>query len=167
MKPDPARPEESAGVRFPPPLLFVTALAAGGLLDRAAPLAGGYSNARPIGIALVAAGLALDAWSLATLRRARTTILPWGRADALVTSGPFRFTRNPIYLGYALETAGLALAMGSWWTWIFLAAGIHAATTLVIAREERHLRARFGEAYDVYRRRTRRWIGTQAPRAKK
>jgi protein-S-isoprenylcysteine O-methyltransferase Ste14 len=150
---------ETAGVKFPPPLLFAAGIVAGVLLDRALPLAPPPGSWRLImGALLVAGGLLLDVLALLVMRRARTTVLPWGSASALVTRGPFALSRNPIYLGYALEHAGVALLLGSWWGLAMLAPVVVAMDRLVIPREERHLARVFGEAYAHYRARVRRWI---------
>jgi protein-S-isoprenylcysteine O-methyltransferase Ste14 len=90
--------------------------------------------------------------------RARTTILPHRRSDALVTSGPFRRFRNPIYLGDVMVLLGLAeLTKNIWFVAVAIAfAGL--VTWLAILPEERHLEARFGEAWRHYKARSRRWL---------
>lgn len=147
---------ESAGVRIPPPLIFLTGLAAGAAIDRVLPFAPGYASYA--GFLLVIAGVALDVWAAAEFRKAKTTILPWGRASLLVPAGPYRFTRNPMYLGMAMSYLGLAIAVGSWWALALLPVALLAITFYVIRREERHLEARFGEEYLAYKERVRRWL---------
>lgn len=143
-------------MRVPPPILYLAGLLVGVALDRVWPLANGYATWG--GLALVAAGLALDAWAAAAFQRAQTTVLPWGRARFLVPHGPYRYTRNPMYLGMALSYLGLALLVGSWWALALLPVVLVVITVYVIRREERHLAARFGDDYDAYRARVRRWL---------
>ncbi|HSM14911.1 MAG TPA: isoprenylcysteine carboxylmethyltransferase family protein [Thermoanaerobaculia bacterium] len=135
----------------------------GGLLDRLQPwplLASfeGIDAARSVGLALLALGVALDVWSLGLFRRAGTSALPFLPASARVESGPYRFTRNPMYLGMTLSLAGVGLALNR--GWILLAAPLAAAILdrYAIAREERYLERRFGDAYRDYKRRVRRWL---------
>jgi protein-S-isoprenylcysteine O-methyltransferase Ste14 len=111
-----------------------------------------------IGLGLGVAGIALLAWAAMTLRRHRTTILPNKGADALVTDGPFRFRRNPIYLADVLILLGLAELTKNFW--LVLGAIVFAilVTWLAILPEERHLLKKFGDAYADYKSRTRRWI---------
>lgn len=144
-----------------PPLLLVALIVAAWALGRLQPLPWpGLDDqpARLIGLGLGAAGIALLAWAALTLRRHRTTILPNKGADALVTDGPFRFRRNPIYLADVLILLGLAELTKN--VWLVLAALLFAVlvTWLAILPEERHLEDRFGEAYRDYKARTRRWI---------
>lgn len=164
MSPDPLRSRMSAPadaedlrVIAPPPLLFAAGLALGAALDRALPLA-----APPripwAGIVLAAAGLGLILWAGATFRAAKTTVLPYGRATFLVPGGPYRFSRNPMYLGMGAIYAGLALATGGVWAYLLLPLVLVTLHRGVIAREERHLEARFGEAYLAYKARVRRWL---------
>jgi protein-S-isoprenylcysteine O-methyltransferase Ste14 len=144
-----------------PPVLFIGGLAAAVLLRRACPLPWpGLDDlpARIIGYGLGAAGLALMAWGFITLRSAGTTVLPHKRADRLVTEGAFRFRRNPIYMGEALVFLGLAQATGNIWMAIMAPLFAIAILVLAILPEERHLEARFGEAYLAYKARTRRWF---------
>jgi protein-S-isoprenylcysteine O-methyltransferase Ste14 len=144
-----------------PAVLFPGALAGGVLLGRFYPLTWpGLDDlpARVIGYAFGAAGVALIAWGFLTLRNAGTTVLPHKRVDRLVTHGAFRFRRNPIYMGEVLIFLGLAQATGNIWLAIMAPAFAIAVMVLAILPEERHLEARFGEAYLEYKERTRRWF---------
>jgi protein-S-isoprenylcysteine O-methyltransferase Ste14 len=114
--------------------------------------------ARVIGIGLGVAGVALMTWSAATLRRHRTTVLPHARVERLVTDGPFRYRRNPIYLADVLLLLGAAELTKNVWFVIVAPLFAGLVTWLAILPEERHLEARFGEAYRAYKASTRRWI---------
>ncbi len=118
------------------------------------------------GWALMATGLGLDLAAIRTMRRHRANILPHRAATALVTTGPFAWSRNPIYLGNTLLLAGAAFAFHNPW---FLPAALAAAlavTPLAIRREEAHLARVFGSEWESYRRRTARWFGRSgSPRA--
>jgi protein-S-isoprenylcysteine O-methyltransferase Ste14 len=112
-----------------------------------------------IGWIVLIAGLVLDIAAMATMARQRANILPHRAATALVTGGPFAWSRNPIYLGNTIAMTGAVLAFANPW---FLPAAVLAAlavTRLAILREEAHLAARFGEAWEAYCRRTGRWVG--------
>lgn len=110
------------------------------------------------GLGLGLAGIALIVWASWTLRRHGTTILPDKAADALVTDGPFRFRRNPIYIGHVLALLGVAEVTHNIWFAILAAAYVPLVTWLAVLPEERHLEERFGDAYRDYKSRTRRWI---------
>jgi protein-S-isoprenylcysteine O-methyltransferase Ste14 len=156
------RPHASQPTGIPwPPLLLVAVLAAGWLAGRLFPLPWpGLDDwpARLVGYALGAAGIALVAWALATLYRAGTTVLPNQGADRLVTDGPFRWRRNPIYLGDILILLGLAELTHNIWFAILAPVFALAVFKLAIVPEERHLEERFGQAYRDYKERTRRWF---------
>lgn len=111
------------------------------------------------GAALCAAGIGLDLWAIVTMYRHRTNVLPHRAADRLVTSGPFGFSRNPIYLGNTALLAGIALPLGN--PYFLLAAAVNAVLVnkLAIAREETHLASRFPSEWPGYTARVRRWIG--------
>jgi protein-S-isoprenylcysteine O-methyltransferase Ste14 len=116
------------------------------------------SVARVLGLGLGAAGLALLGWSLATLSRAGTTVRPDRPAGMLVTSGPYRFRRHPIYIADALILLGLAEVTKNVWLVILTPVFAILVTWLAIRPEERHLEARFGEAWRAYRDKTRLWL---------
>lgn len=147
---------------FPwPPVLWFGAMGLAWLMQRVAPIAWPGLDDTPaqvVGWVIGLCGLALFVWALLTLRAANTTVLPDKGADALVTSGPFWRFRNPIYLAQVMIMLGLAEATKNVWFVAF--AGVHAVlvTLLAIIPEERHLEARFGDAYLDYKARSRRWI---------
>ena len=162
MTSDAPRPEAERPTTFPwPPVLLAGSALTAWLLGRAWPLPWpGLDDtpARIIGIGLGLAGIALMAWAAVTMRRHRTTILPHKGVEHLVTDGPFRYRRNPIYLADVLLLLGAAELTKN--VWFVILAPLFAAlvTWLAILPEERHLEARFGEAYRDYKARTRRWI---------
>lgn len=153
---------DHAGVRFPPPLLFGGVILAGRQLGHAYPLA--WPGTAPgtlrvtAGIVVVAAGLALIAAAIAGCRGAGTSIVPVRPTTALVVPGPYRVSRNPMYLGLSVATAGAAVALGEGWVLVLLVPAVVVADGAFIRREERYLARTFGDAYAEYRHRVRRWL---------
>jgi protein-S-isoprenylcysteine O-methyltransferase Ste14 len=144
-----------------PPVLFVGALLLGWLAGRLFPLPWpGIDDliARLVGYGLAGGGIALMLWGLMTLYRAGTTVLPNKGADRLVTEGPFRYRRHPIYLADVLILLGLAQLTLNIWLAILAPVFAVAVFKLAIEPEERHLEERFGQAYLDYEERTRRWF---------
>jgi protein-S-isoprenylcysteine O-methyltransferase Ste14 len=140
-------------------VLLAAVLAVGWLAGRLYPLPWpGIDDrtARLVGYSLGAAGIALMAWALVTLYRAGTTVRPDQGADRLVTDGPFRWRRNPIYLADMLILLGLSQLTLNIWLAILTPVFAIAVLKLAIEPEERHLEERFGEAYLDYKERTRR-----------
>lgn len=148
-----------ADVRLPPPLVYAVPLLLLWLLDRAVPWRLPDVALRTgLGWALLLAGFALAGWGAATFRRQRTTVIPHHPVTTVVTTGPYRFTRNPMYLGMALAYLGASLLLGSSWPLLGLPLVVLTVDRLVIAREERYLHARFGAQYEDFCRRTHRWV---------
>ena len=144
-----------------PPLPYALALLGGWWLDRDVariPLDLGIAG-RGLAWLLAAAGFGLFAWALATLWRHHTTVNPYKAASELATDGPFRFTRNPIYLGDWLLFAGVALLLKTAWPLVFGPIVWLAIRYGVIRHEEAHLETHFGETYLAYRKRVPRWLG--------
>ncbi|MBN8913695.1 MAG: isoprenylcysteine carboxylmethyltransferase family protein [Rhizobiales bacterium] len=144
-----------------PPILLAAIVAAAVAAGYAAPLPWpGLDDlmGHVAGLSLGAAGIALIAWAAWTFRRHGTTILPDQAADVLVTDGPFRFRRNPIYIGHVLMLLGIAEVTHNIWFAILAVPYIPLVTWLAVLPEEHHLEARFGDAYRAYKARTRRWI---------
>jgi protein-S-isoprenylcysteine O-methyltransferase Ste14 len=113
---------------------------------------------RYIGIIPIAKGIVLCLWAIGLFRTRRTTVLPFARSSVLVTSGPFRFTRNPIYLGVVLMVLGFALLLGSLGA-LAGPLGCFALFNYVhIPAEEKVMLVVFGDEYTAYKRRVRRWL---------
>jgi len=107
----------------------------------------------------LAAGILLGVASVADFRKANTTILPAGRpTTAVVDGGPYRFTRNPMYLAMTIGYLGLSLLFNTVWALLALPAVVIIIDIFVIRREERYLTNKFGEEYRAYCSRVRRWL---------
>jgi protein-S-isoprenylcysteine O-methyltransferase Ste14 len=149
-------------VRFPPPFLFVGGFLAAWLLDVILGFEidgeGAGLIQTGLGVAAIAIGLAFMFWGLATFARARTPIIPDRPARQLIVHGPYRFSRNPMYVGLTALYTGLALVLNMAWPLVLLPVVLLTLTALVIVHEERHLRDAFGTTYEEYCRRVRRWV---------
>jgi protein-S-isoprenylcysteine O-methyltransferase Ste14 len=154
------RPAEGPGVKFPPPLLYLALLILGILLSVWYPVHFLPSAlAWTLGGIILAGGMLLGPiWGIRTLRDAGTTIRPDKPAAKLVTDGPFRFSRNPLYLALTLMYAGIALMADSIWALLLLFPMTFIMTRFVIQREEDYLARTFGEDYERYKKSVRRWI---------
>jgi protein-S-isoprenylcysteine O-methyltransferase Ste14 len=151
---------DHADVRVFPPAVFVAALAVGGLLHWILPLrfAAEAGWRVPLGLAVVAAGFAVGAWTFAALVRTNQNPHPATPTPELIQSGPFRLSRNPIYVGMAAVQAGIGIAVGSVWILLLLIPAIAVVQRTVIEREEAYLERKFGESYRAYRGSVRRWL---------
>ena len=153
---------DHANVPVLPPVLFGLALGIGLLLQWLVPVAlVPPSLKRPVCLAgwgIAAAGVAFGGWAIATFLRARTTPHPNHPVNALVTWGPYRASRNPMYVGMSLGVAGIALALNTPWLLAILPPVWLLLRRLVIDREEAYLERKFGDAYRTFRARTRRWL---------
>lgn len=150
---------DNAGVIAPPPLLYLGPLLLGLLLQGARPRAFlPPPLARPLGTLLTGSGLLLGGWAAGTMLAAGTTLDPAHPVTRIVTGGPFRFSRNPIYLAFTLLYLGGAALANTRWPVLFLPGVLAVIRRGVIAREERYLARKFGAAYTAYQTRVRRWI---------
>lgn len=113
---------------------------------------------RWVGGVLIAAFCLWNGWTLLVMATHRTSVLPGGPTRLILQRGPFRVSRNPLYVGLIVLAAGLALIVPSTWGLLSLPVGIGALRWGAIAAEERYLAAKFGAEYDAYRARVRRWL---------
>lgn len=154
-------PAASAGVHFPPPFVYALGILAGWLLDRRWrwAITNHPASWRPVVVAaLLLAWFALFISAVTRFRRAGTSIIPNKPVSAFVAGGPYRFTRNPMYLSLVALYLGVALILDSWWPVVLLPVVLVVIQHTVIAREERYLRERFPVEYLAYCSRVRRWL---------
>jgi protein-S-isoprenylcysteine O-methyltransferase Ste14 len=161
-----AQEHDIAGVAVRPPLLFVGALILGLALDRFLPLgplaelfAQTSTAARlAVGFLLLLAGTGLMVSAMRGFGRAGTPVPTWQPTTALVTTGPYRFSRNPIYLALTLLYLGLCVVLSGGWSILLLIPVLIVLQFGVIRREELYLEHKFGEPYLAYKRQVRRWF---------
>ena len=150
-----------AGVIVLPPLIFLGFLAAAAVLEAVVPLPLLAAHAIPrylAGAALAAGGFVMIAMGARRFLAAGTNIPPTLPTTTLVVDGIYRRTRNPFYLGTTLVYLGLGVAAGSLWAIGLVVPLMWVINVGVVAREERYLERKFGDAYRAYKARVRRWI---------
>ena len=147
------------GVIAPPPVIYLAGLGIGFALEGLLP---GGSLAGVVrwglGAALAALALGVLGWWVSSFREAQTPLPPYEPTTALVTGGPYRLTRNPGYLGFALLYAAIALLADAPWALLPLPVVLAVIQQGVIVREERYLERLFGADYRDFKERTRRWV---------
>jgi protein-S-isoprenylcysteine O-methyltransferase Ste14 len=151
---------DTAQVIVRPPLAWGLAVIAGLALDWLTPLPFLPADlpARPLGATVFVLALALLVWAVATIVRAGSNVPTTRPTTGIVESGPYRFTRNPIYLGMFLGLIGLTIAFDNLWMLIMATLFALIIRYGVVAREEAYLDRKFGDAYRGYRSRVRRWL---------
>jgi protein-S-isoprenylcysteine O-methyltransferase Ste14 len=148
---------------LPPPLYYVAGLAVGFIIEF---LAGGPLFPRHAppnvwlvpGAALIVAGLALAASAIIMIKRNGSNIRPDRPSTALVVRGPYRWSRNPMYVALALVSAGIAIMANAVWPLLMVVLTLAIVRRRVIAREEAYLERVFGREYRRYRDRVPRWL---------
>jgi protein-S-isoprenylcysteine O-methyltransferase Ste14 len=139
-----------------PPVALILALAAGVAADWLYPLP--FLPASVPGAWVGGAIFALAIWAIVTIRKAGTQVETYKPTTTIVANGPYRFTRNPIYLGMVLGLIGLAIAFDSLWILVTLVLFYLVIRYGVVAREETYLERKFGDVYLGYKSRVRRWL---------
>jgi protein-S-isoprenylcysteine O-methyltransferase Ste14 len=156
---DMASTADNPGVVVLPPLLYGSALILVLGLRWFWPMRIlGHAVALWYGLALVLLAVAIAIWGRRTMQAAGTNVSPLRPTTAIVTSGPFRFSRNPLYLALALLYFGLTLAFNTWWGIVLLVPLLIIMHYGVVLREERYLEQRFGGTYGQYRSTVRRYV---------
>ena len=153
--------EETSGVKIFPPLIHAAAIAIGFLIEWAVPVRIGgsaFGIVRITGCILLAIAVALIGSAAKVMFGAGTTPNPTRPSTVIVTSGPFQFTRNPMYLAWELICIGVGLAANALWPIIMAVPAAIVTRRLVIDKEERYLDQKFGAAYHDYKSRVRRWV---------
>ena len=150
---------DNPGVIAPPPLIYAGALATGLLANRLyrVPFLPRLL-ARTLGPILIVCGFLVGLLGFREMRQAETNVDPYKPATAIVTGGPYHFTRNPIYVGFTLMYVGISALANALLPILLLPAVQQLMRRGVIEREERYLERKFGEEYLRYKERVRRWI---------
>jgi protein-S-isoprenylcysteine O-methyltransferase Ste14 len=152
--------EDHADVHILPPLLFLGSIALGVLLQFVFSFEFAMESGLrvPLGLALVAAGVGAIAWVMVWMRRTHQDPDPRKPTPELIAGGPFRFSRNPIYVGMALIQTGVGAALGNPWIVLLLVPTLVVLRRGVIEKEEAYLARKFGDSYARYRASVRRWL---------
>ena len=152
-----AEHKDHADVKIHPPILLIIHLFAAYLLKRLFAFA--FPNILVwVGYLLVLVGLGLAFNAVIQFIRSRTTLDPHGSVSEIVTGGVYRFSRNPIYLGFVCLLIGFSFIFRSFWGLILSPLFILLMNALVIQHEEAYLEKKFGEGYTSYKSRVRRWL---------
>jgi protein-S-isoprenylcysteine O-methyltransferase Ste14 len=153
---------DTSGVRVFPPFIYAGLFAVGYAVHRFVPLhlwpGSPPPAARAAAWLLFVVSLGLSGSAVFLFRRAGTTPNPMQPTTAIVMHGPFRFTRNPMYVSLVALYVSVTLFVNSVWPLVLLPVVVVLIQRLVIAREEAYLEAKFGEEYRAYKARVRRWI---------
>lgn len=143
----------------PPPIFLIAAIILSYLTSTLAP---GLQLTGPplslLGLGIIAAGIGLFVWSIRMFRKVKTTLAPRGHPTSLITIGPYRMSRNPIYLGFLLIAIGTAFVFANVLAFVGPLVFFFFINTLVIPFEEDMLTNVFGATYQTYRKQTRRWL---------
>jgi protein-S-isoprenylcysteine O-methyltransferase Ste14 len=153
---------DSAGVGIFPPFIYAGAFALGYGVHRFLPVHLWPNTPPPVARAvawgLLGVGLGVSASAVFLFRRAGTTPNPTQPTTAIVVRGPYRFTRNPMYVGLLALYVGLTVLVNSLWLLALVPVIVALVQRQVIVREEAYLEAKFGDEYRAYKGRVRRWL---------
>ncbi len=154
--------DQHEGIALPlPPLIYLGFLILGLTANLVYPLPLSSPETTLVlflGVGVVACGLLFGASALWAMCRAGVSALPWKQPARLVSDGPFRFSRNPIYVSLAVAYAGLSVALNTIWPLAFLIFAIVTVDRRIILQEEKFLEKKFGEEYRSYKVKVGRWI---------
>ena len=150
--------QDSSGVRIPPPLIYLAGLGIGLALEFRWPTTMPSVIVRYAGAGLLITGALLLALVFLAFARSSTSIDYANATSEIITSGPFRFSRNPAYLSMAILSLGMGLQRDSLWMLAMMIPTLAAMHVLVIAKEERYLERKFGDGFLRYKATVRRWL---------
>lgn len=149
---------DNPGMPVKPPLLYAFATALGVGVHALWPVSARPAGWAVFGIAFCVMSAVLVQWALNQFRQQKTSVLPWKSTRVILERGPFTFTRNPIYLGFALFQMGLGFWTDRLAVVLLVIPAVAATNRFVIAYEEAYLERKFGDAYLRYKERVRRWL---------
>ncbi|MBV1921183.1 MAG: isoprenylcysteine carboxylmethyltransferase family protein [Pseudomonadales bacterium] len=153
------KPLTHPDVHFPPPVLFAVLIALGWGLQALIALPNFTVPFHGLlGGEFIVVGLGIIVWSATEFKRHKTTILPHKASSTIINSGPFKYSRNPIYFAFSMIQLGAAVLLANLWILLLLIPAFLIMTKFVIEREEAFLTQEFGQPYIDYKNQVRRWI---------
>ncbi|MCG7896376.1 MAG: hypothetical protein B6D69_07400 [gamma proteobacterium symbiont of Stewartia floridana] len=153
------RSEDHADVILPPPVIHIVSIGLGGAINHYFPVSlPHWVILQWVGAMLALSAIAITLWGMREFHASRNPVAPIRPVNRLMVSGPYRFTRNPLYLSLILLQLGLALFFLNGWMAVLLLPVVIIVHVYVVAREEAYLLRRFGSDYQTYQERVRRWI---------
>ena len=159
--PNQTETKDGAAVRFPPPFVPLIALVLGALLQRLVwpiPVPVGGAVGMAVGGLLCVAGLAMMATAIGLFRGTGQDPKPWESTPEILSTGIYRFSRNPMYVAMGLLLAGIGFALGNGWMLLFVPAVWGVIYGIAIRHEEAYLEQKFGGVYLDYKSSVRRWL---------
>ena len=153
--------KDGAKVRFPPPLVFLGAIVLGAIVQRKAmPLSLSFAPGLRVtaGVLILVCAVSLVASARILFKRTGQNPIPWKPTPELIFQGPYRFTRNPMYVGVSLFVVGLGVALNNLWISLFAAPALLTVHFIAVLPEERYLLEKFGENYGRFLARVRRYL---------
>ena len=155
MKPD----RDSAQIKFPPPLMLLCSVVAGGLLEQVFRLElHDLQVVRILGGSMIGCAVVVLLYCVYKFRIAKTGIKPWTTTTSIIQDGIYRFSRNPIYLSFVMIGVGIGFAAASGWILLMQVPLVLALRMFVVEKEENYLTKKFGTQYLQYKKKVRRWL---------
>jgi len=155
--------KSGAAVRFPPPVAAILTIVAGYIIGRFVPLLSAYELTTPdryyIGVAIIVISVVVLAiWPIRYFKETGQNVTPWSETPEIIVQGPFKFTRNPMYLMMLIVCVGFAIVFSEVWILILMPGLALVLYHIAIKHEEVYLDDKFGESYRAYKNTVRRWI---------
>ena len=151
--------KKGAAVKFPPPLIFLILLLAAYGVQYFWPIGiGSSSGFKYFGLGIVMLGIGIVILVSRSFKRAKTNIEPWKPTSKIISAGIFAYSRNPIYAGFCFVPIGIGVFLNSLWILISFIPSAVLVYTIAIKKEEAYLEKKFGEEYEHYKSKVRRWL---------
>ena len=154
-----ANDRKGAAVKFPPPLIFLGFILVSAIIDYFYPLS--FDTAMPskmLGYGVIIVALLIVFIASRSFKKVKTNIEPWKPTSKIVSEGVFAYSRNPIYLAFALVPIGLGIILGSVWILLSFIPAVICTYFVAIKKEEQYLEQKFGSEYLDYKTKGRRWL---------
>ncbi len=161
MMSDASNTDDGAAVRIPPPLIYLAGIIVASLVHayvRPMPLMLEFGPRLAVSLTFVMLGIVLMAGAVGLFKRTGQDPKPWKSTPEIISTGVYRFTRNPMYLGLALLQIGIGAGLENGWIVVFVPPVLLAVFRTAIRHEEAYLEGKFGDVYLEYKRSVRRWL---------